>query len=512
METSSACYRIIQCSKCQGDREYTCVSCPCYLCAKCKEIHVKDLKTIDHDAVINRRKLSFFGKHREANIIKSMRSDDLFYRSALLKEMKADVKTCQTEFFLFQSEMLSKTQRVKDLINDVLNDLKVNVFCDFNFKHRCLKQKVEMVRHLASLQRYVHKYEQAGIRPLKFISFIKKVHFSLIHLTLHTNQHSMTESLNKGNVIKNLTGVQITEKGNKHVEVQRLLKIMPRPELHQHLEVAGVDSCNHITYVKTDRLWVSDNNNLFLTNKIGDIIYHRKDLNARSVLYNGVHTITDEGELIYLDEHLNINKLSKDMRKATIYVEKAESQWVPTCVYWSSSTRDLLVGMYGEESRTGKVARYNQSGQLTHVQTLHHGNTGLDVYVQPFFITENYNGDVVVSDWNRAVVVTEHGGRYRFSYTGHSPELGLQPGGICTDVLSHIIVCDYKTSTVQLLDKNGQFLSHLLIRPSGIFSPCSLSYDVNTHRLWVGSYNNNTVCVYRYITQHDNLTGESNKS
>lgn len=109
-----------------------------------------------------------------------------------------------------------------------------------------------MVRHLASLQRYVQRYEQAGIKPLKFLLFIKKVHVSLIHITLHTSQLSMTESLNKGNVIKNLTGVQITEKRNKQVEVQRLLKIMPRPV------VAGVDSCNHITYVRTDRVWISD--------------------------------------------------------------------------------------------------------------------------------------------------------------------------------------------------------------------------------------------------------------
>uniref|UniRef100_A0A8W8NXJ8 Uncharacterized protein n=1 Tax=Magallana gigas TaxID=29159 RepID=A0A8W8NXJ8_MAGGI len=37
--------------------------------------------------------------------------------------------------------------------------------------------------------------------------------------------------------------------------------------------------------------------------------------------------------------------------------------------------------------------------------------------------------------------------------------------------------------------------------------PYSLSYDVNTHRLWVGSYNNK-VCVYRYITRQDALTDE----
>uniref|UniRef100_A0A8W8M847 Uncharacterized protein n=1 Tax=Magallana gigas TaxID=29159 RepID=A0A8W8M847_MAGGI len=49
--------------------------------------------------------------------------------------------------------------------------------------------------------------------------------------------------------------------------------------------------------------------------------------------------------------------------------------------------------------------------------------------------------------------------------------------------------------------------------------PWSLSYDVNTHRLWVGSgdnthrlwvgsRDNNKVCVYRYITRQDALTDE----
>uniref|UniRef100_A0A8W8NXR4 Uncharacterized protein n=1 Tax=Magallana gigas TaxID=29159 RepID=A0A8W8NXR4_MAGGI len=39
-------------------------------------------------------------------------------------------------------------------------------------------------------------------------------------------------------------------------------------------------------------------------------------------------------------------------------------------------------------------------------------------------------------------------------------------------------------------------------------SPQSLSYDVNTHRLWVGSLWDNKVCVYRYITRQDALTDE----
>nr|XP_034309425.1 uncharacterized protein LOC117683721 [Crassostrea gigas] len=108
-----------------------------------------------------------------------------------------------------------------------------------------------------------------------------------------------------------------------------------------------------------------------------------------------------------------------------------------------------------------------------------------------------------------AVVVTEHGGRHRFSYTGPPSGSGLEPRGICTDALSHIMVCDGITLTVQMLDKDGQFLSHLLTKSQEMGEPWSLSYDVNTHRLWVGSGDNNKVSVYRYFTRQDALTDQS---
>eukprot|EP00105_Crassostrea_gigas_P036793 XP_019920941.1 PREDICTED: tripartite motif-containing protein 2-like [Crassostrea gigas] len=191
------------------------------------------------------------------------------------------------------------------------------------------------------------------------------------------------------------------------------------------------------------------------------------------------------------------------MKTNTTFIERIDSTWEPRCVYWSPSTGDLLVGMRNYYTETGKVTRYNQSGQLT--QTIHHDNTGMGLYSRPNYITENNNGDVVVSDSFSAVVVTERGGRHRFSYTGHLSGSGLEPRGICTDPLSHILVCD--VTTVQMIDRDGQFLSHLLTESQEIGAPWGLSYDVNTHRLWVGSWDNK-VCVYRYITRQDALTDE----
>nr|XP_034319675.1 uncharacterized protein LOC105329700 isoform X2 [Crassostrea gigas]XP_034319676.1 uncharacterized protein LOC105329700 isoform X2 [Crassostrea gigas]XP_034319677.1 uncharacterized protein LOC105329700 isoform X2 [Crassostrea gigas]XP_034319678.1 uncharacterized protein LOC105329700 isoform X2 [Crassostrea gigas]XP_034319679.1 uncharacterized protein LOC105329700 isoform X2 [Crassostrea gigas]XP_034319680.1 uncharacterized protein LOC105329700 isoform X2 [Crassostrea gigas]XP_034319682.1 un len=567
--TASSPCQVHQCSKCPGDTAYHCVSCLCDLCPQCKENHVKDLQTIDHDVVSHRDKINYIptqeicvrhpshvytkycepcqvpvcdscskdqshrfrnflygqGQHEILDIqtayktkrqqhrgtIHTIRSEALFYRPVLLTGIKADVKTCHTEFSPLQSEMLTKAQRLKDLINYVVYDLLNNVLCYFDFKHRCKKQKIEMIRHIVRLRRYEHRYVQPAFTfsALQFLSFTKTA-LPQIHLTLHTSQLSMTESLNKEDVMESLSAIQITERGNRRVGNQCLLKLTSGAELHQSLTVTGVDGCFHISCVTSDRVWVSDwRNNLMLTDTTGVPLHRVEDsCNGDS----GLHTVNSESELIYIDSNDNINKLSKDMKTTTTFIETTDSTWRPWCVYWSPSTGDLLVGMYNIDTKTGKVTRYNQSGQLT--QTIQNHNTGRRLYSRPIYITENNNGDVVVSDFNYisrsgAVVVTERGGRHRFSYTGPPSGSGLWPFGICTDALSHILVCDDKTKTVQMINKDGQFLSHLLTKSQEMGGPWSLSYDVNTHRLWVGSlWYNNKVCVYRYITRQDALTDE----
>nr|XP_034319649.1 uncharacterized protein LOC105342260 isoform X7 [Crassostrea gigas]XP_034319652.1 uncharacterized protein LOC105342260 isoform X7 [Crassostrea gigas] len=561
--TASSPYKVHQCSKCPGDTAYHCVSCPCDLCPQCKENHVKDLQTIDHDVVTHRDKInniptqeicvrhpshfytkycepcqvpvcdscsedqlhrfrSFLygqGQHEILDIqiayktkrqqhrgtIHTIRSEALFYRPVLLTEIKADVKTCHTEFSLHQSEMLTKAQTLKNLIDYVVYDLLNNVLCYFDFKHRCKKQKIKMIRHIVRLRRYEHRYVQPAFTfsALQFLSFTKTA-LPQIHLTLHTSQLSMTESLNKEDVMESLSAIQITERGNRRVGNQCLLKLTSGAELHQSLTLTGVYVCSHISCVTSDRVWVSDFNNLMLTDTTGVPLHRVQD--SWSGLYTGSHTVNSESELIYIDRDYNINKLSKDMKTTTTFIERTDSTWDPRCVYWSPSTGDLLVGMCNYDTETGKVTRYNQSGLLT--QTIQYHNTGRGLYSDPLYITENNNGDVVVSDYEPgAVVVTERGGRHRFSYTGPPSGSGLEPRGICTDALSHILVCDNITKTVQMINKDGQFLSHLLTESQEMGLKCGLGYDVNTHRLWVGSLDNK-VCVYRYINRQDALTDE----
>lgn len=235
-----------------------------------------------------------------------------------------------------------------------------------------------------------------------------------------------------------------------------------------------------------------------------------------------------EGELIYIGNDIKLSKFSKENKTIPICrANELSQEWAPECVYSSPVTEDILVGMsissvfpppkmtdkYRFEKRVGKIFRFNKNGLLT--ETTFPNDNELYCSCIPKFITENNNVDVVISalnmtsreDQSGAVVVANQHGKGRFLYKGYPRGSELRPRGICTDALSHILVCDLKTHSVQMLDKDAKFLSYLLIRPPGIFTPSSLFYDSKTHHLWVGSIARNIVCVYRYLSRPGYLAG-----
>lgn len=194
-------------------------------------------------------------------------------------------------------------------------------------------------------------------------------------------------------------------------------------------------------------------------------------------------------------------------------------------MHCSPFSGDVLVGMYesvifvpsqsiDKSELTGKVARYSNIGELKQTMYMYErkvseNNTHLKLYCFPHHITENNNGDIVVSDSGKhAVVVTDSEGNLRFSYTG--PRSILSPKGICTDPLSHILSCE--GLKVHIIDKDGHFLSYFLDAQPGIVLPQCIYYDVNCHLLWIGLSWNNNISIYKYITRKSVSLGKSELS
>ncbi|XP_062597907.1 uncharacterized protein LOC134259327 [Saccostrea cucullata] len=314
-------------------------------------------------------------------------------------------------------------------------------------------------------------------------------------IDLHIKHHDVVIYQINVEAVTDLLGeIQIIETGKRQVRNECLLKEISTPVLHRTVTVP--EEIYHISGVTKDQVWICNGKTLILINSEGDILHHLT--NVISVW--GQHTVDLTGDLIYIDRSDNVIKLSKDNRFKSTLIKKTE-QWVPQCIYSSHLNSDLLVGMSSNNS--GIVARFNDIGQLK--QTIQHGTTGQELYSHPMYTTENRDGDDIVSDLV-PVVVTDRRGRHRFSYTGPTSGSQILPYGICTDALSHILVCDSNTNSIHMLDRDGHFLSHILTAYEGINGPMDLSFDDKTHFLWVGlSYGEKRVCVYRYIERHGYL-------
>ncbi|XP_078327662.1 uncharacterized protein LOC144623211 isoform X3 [Crassostrea virginica] len=341
-------------------------------------------------------------------------------------------------------------------------------------------------------------------RPLKFLRIMTQKH--------SPRKDDMKTIINM--LVNLMKEVRLVPSGiPRRAGVEDLLTLLSSPVVQKSLSVTGVKHCYHISCVTPDRVWVSDKNIILTDTATGKQLHSVEDpLHT----YSGIHTVNCEGELIYIDNERNILKLFNDMKTTTTLIKHTDKTWEPECVYCSPSCGDLLVGMYRRDedtdTYTGKVMRYDNTGKRK--QTIpHDDNTPHDLYERPWFITENNNGDVLVSDLSRgAVMVTSGEGVHRFSYTGPPPSgsrLQFMPLGICTDVMSHILVSDWNTDTVQMLDRDGQFLSYVFTRqtPGMDYKPWGLRYDVTTHAVYVGPVDTMSVC--RYINRHLHLAGET---
>ncbi|XP_062587784.1 uncharacterized protein LOC134249448 [Saccostrea cucullata] len=286
---------------------------------------------------------------------------------------------------------------------------------------------------------------------------------------------------------------------------------MSRFVLQKSIRVTGIreSEYRHISQVTSDRVWISDRQNIILTNTDGDKLDHVTGIGGYG---HGVHTVSSEGDLIYIDNENNIQKLSK-VNKENNTLIKYEAPFKPRSVYSSPLTGDLLVGysfplrqsieVALTNFRVGKVNRYSSTGEK--IQIVQHDDIGQGLFKEPNYLTENLNGEVIVSDSCRGVVVMDQEGRHRFSYTEDPSGKRIVPRGICTDALANILVCDGNSHSVQIIDENGHFLSKIFSQRDIINELWCLSYHDKTNLLWVGFYTSR-VNIYRYISE-DSLTG-----
>ncbi|XP_061165872.1 uncharacterized protein LOC133174790 [Saccostrea echinata] len=462
-----------------------CASCELPVCFNCSE-HRKH-EVLDIKSAYKRNRQLYKSR------ILHFRSEILPMNRASLASMKADFKTemetLQLDIARIVPKITNKVQRLKHQIDVIFPEQLSQTSFNLVFCLQSMKKKLQ--RRISIFEKYENRCVLLSKKPLQFLPFFKKTKikkeksdiFKLSILLLN-------EKINKDKVTKLLGAFHITGEGKREVGNEWVLKPMSSPVLKKSVAVTGLLACRHISYMSSDQFWVSDTNNLIKTNSAGDTL--TQQINVINSDY-GVHTATNSGELIFIDDKFNINKISFDSKTTNLIGKTGLDS--PLCVYFSPFNGDLLVGMgrYNSEKRRyshSKVIRYNSSLKL--VQTIKNKTSDKTLYSCPIYITENHNRDILVSDTRHyncgAVVVTDGRGNHRFSYKRHPSGLPLDPRGICTDTLSHILVCDVNTHTIHVLDKDGQFLFMLLRKQQEMFRSYSLAFDVTVF----------CICFYDY--------------
>ncbi|XP_078327089.1 uncharacterized protein LOC144623045 [Crassostrea virginica] len=160
-------------------------------------------------------------------------------------------------------------------------------------------------------------------------------------------------------------------------------------------------------------------------------------------MYNKQVVYTDRGDDI-------VKKISDDDTVVTMFTT---GYWKPYGITGSASG-DLLVCLCKDDQ--SKVVRYSSTGTV--LQEIQYDSQCQPLYLDAYYITENINGDIIVTDFKMKKVITvDRLGIFRYSYSG-----GKNASSVATDSVGQVYVTDYQGEKIHMLDRDGRFLRYII--------------------------------------------------
>ena len=119
-----------------------------------------------------------------------------------------------------------------------------------------------------------------------------------------------------------------------------------------------------------------------------------------------------------------------------------------------SASGDLLVCLCKDDQ--SKVVRYSSTGTV--LQEIQYDSQCQPLYQDAYYITENVNGDIIVTDLKmNNVIIVDRLGIFRYSYSD-----GKSATSVATDSVGHVYVTDYHGDKIHMLDRDGRFLRYII--------------------------------------------------
>lgn len=260
-------------------------------------------------------------------------------------------------------------------------------------------------------------------------------------------------------------------------------------DLTSKINVPGMSLIRQCAYIKFGRLWASDYKTLKQVDTDGNVI---RTINDAVDEYRAI-TVTVNGDLLYV--HNNGHSIQMTTQNVTTFVMCTSEHEKVECMHSSQINGDILLGLNNSLTKNWKLARYSSIGEK--IQDIEVDDQGQRLFIKPVFITENINGDIITSDFEKeAVVAVDRSGKHRFNYPADSSQTEFVPGDICTDVYGHILVIN-DNSSVYLLDQDGILLTQILT-PEQLKFIYPYALCVHDKHVYVGG-ESGRIEVYKYL-------------
>lgn len=242
--------------------------------------------------------------------------------------------------------------------------------------------------------------------------------------------------------------------------------------------VPEVEGLRHLVLSSPDRFWISYGKSVVLIDKNGKKIH-----NIPRLRYTfGAHSVTKDGCLLYLNGS-SVMIYTADSDPRILFTISEENGWNTRCIYSSHYSGKIIIGINNKDIGLGKLHIYDHDGKLQ--QVIENNTDGNPLFKWPRYITDNYNADIVTSDWKNGMVVTDVAGNHRFTYNLTCPR------AVVTDSQGHIYVSN-RSPHISIFDQDGNLLTKISTNTEDIFS----LYLINDAELYVGCDSTKTILVY----------------
>ena len=303
---------IKHCSLCPGTTEYYCHDCEDDLCRPCKEMHVDILDIKYHKVTLYSGKFNNVPRHEHCiehpgeviemyceqcdipvcshcrkhqqhklknirtayqnkllqfnNIYINIGCQSIYNSQVLLNKLKSDFTTFHKDIDQFKTATVSMSKRLKNSLNNLQGEISLKykyfLVCRFLRKKKKWRETLPGFRSMNTDMKSLLTDRSSSW------GLLKQFHLPQIQDTPHLSQHcllSLTQKINTVDMIELLSEIKITGSGKQRQAGKELLPtLMSAPVLQKALSVTGVEFCYHISSVTSDRVWVSDWNNVSL--------------------------------------------------------------------------------------------------------------------------------------------------------------------------------------------------------------------------------------------------------